>query len=207
MKTAAIPLSAAFGIASAVAFAQGANDPMTQLRACSSMESAERLKCLDKLSRNIAPPATPSDADNWVISETTSPVDYKPIVVANAFSRGSDTSMQLSIYCRNGRTELVVTGPAVTRRGEEYAISYSINGNPPVQLATGPPSLGTGAAFQGDVVRLLQSFPEEGDIAIHLSTRTAAALDGSFSLGGLKMVRDKIATACNWPHAVANPRP
>ena len=29
---------------------------MAQLRACSLMERAERLECLDKLSRDIAPP-------------------------------------------------------------------------------------------------------------------------------------------------------
>ena len=206
MKAAAIPLSVAFGVASAVAFAQSANDPMAQLRTCSLMETAERLKCLDNLSRNIAPPAAPSEADNWVVSETTSPVDYKPIVTATTFSRGPESSVQLSIYCRNGRTELVVTGPAVTRKGEEYAISYRINGDQAVQLAAGSPSFGTGVAFQGDVVRLLQSLPEQGDIAIHLSSRTAAALDGSFSLGGLKIVRDKIAAGCKWPHAVASPR-
>jgi hypothetical protein len=209
MKTAAIPLSVAFEVASAVAFAQSANDPMAQLRACSLMETAERLKCLDELSHNIAPAARPApEVDNWIVSETTSPVDYKPIVAARTASRGGSdgSSMQLSIYCRNGRTELVVTGPAVTRKGEEYAISYRINGDQAVQLAAGSPSFGTGAAFQGDVVRLLQSLPEEGDIAIHLSSRTAAALDGSFSLGGLKIVRDTIAAGCKWPHAVASPR-
>jgi hypothetical protein len=210
MKTVAIPLFVAFGIASAVAFAQSNNDPMAQLRACSLMESAERLKCLDELSRNIAAPpaAVPAAVDTWIVSETTSPVDYTPIVAARTAPRGGSngSSMQLSILCRNGRTELVVTGPAVTRRGEEYAISYRINGDQAVQLAAGSPSFGTGAAFQGDVVRLLQSLPEQGDIAIRLSARTAAAaLDGSFSLGELKIVRDKIAASCKWPHAVASP--
>ena len=55
MKIAAIHLSVAFGIASVTAHAQGTNDPVTQLRACSVLEQAERLECLDKLSRNIAP--------------------------------------------------------------------------------------------------------------------------------------------------------
>ena len=45
----AIPLSLAFEIASGIAFAQGAADPMAHLRACSLMERAERLECLDKL--------------------------------------------------------------------------------------------------------------------------------------------------------------
>jgi hypothetical protein len=205
MRPAAIPLSVAIGVASAVAFAQ-TNDPVAQLRACSVLERAERLKCLENLSRDIAPAAGPARADNWIVSETTSPVDYTPIVAANSSSRGPDASLQLSIFCRNGRTEIVVTGPALSRRGEDYALSYSINGNQPVRLAAGSPSFGTGVALQGDVVRLLQSFPDEGEIAIHLSTRTAVALDGSFSLGGLKMVREKIAAACKWPNAVASPR-
>lgn len=207
MKPIAIPLSVAFGIANAVAFAQSVDDPVAQLRACSLKESAERLKCLDELSHNIGPAARPApEVDNWIISETTSPVDYTPIVAARTARGGSDGSaMQLSIYCRNGRTELAVTGPAVTRKGDEYAISYRVNGNQAVQLAAGSPSIGTGAAFQGDVVRLLQSLPEQGDIVIRLSSRTAAALDGSFSLGGLKIVRDKIAASCKWPQAVASP--
>ena len=95
---------------------------------------------------------------------------------------------------------------AISRSGADYAISYRINGNQPVQLAGGPSSVGKGAAFQGDVVRLLQSLPEEDDIAVRLSTRTGAAQEGHFLLGGLKMVREKVAVACKWPQAVARPR-
>src|SRR5216684_1710459 len=209
MKTAAIPLSVAFEVASAVAFAQGGSDPVAHLRACSLMEQAERVECLEKLSRSLAPQARPAPAgDNWIVSETTSPVDYTPIVTATTSSSGgsNDPSMQLSILCRGGRTELVVAGPAVSRSSADYAISYRINDGQPVQLAAGTPSFGTGAAFTGDVVRLLQSLPEEGDIAVRLSTRTGAAQNGYFLLGGLKMVREKVATACKWPHIVAKPR-
>ena len=209
MKTAAIPLSVAFNVAGGIAFAQGASDPMAHLRACSLMEHAERLECLEKLSRNIAPPARPvPGSDNWIVSETTSPVDYAPMVAATTFSRGGSdgSSMQLSIHCRGGRTELVVAGPAVSRSSEGHAISYRINDDQPVQLAAGSPSFGTGAAFTGDVVRLLQSLPEEGDIAVRLSTPTGTAQDGHFFLGGLKKVREKVAAACKWPHAVATPR-
>src|SRR4051794_3815469 len=209
MKTAAIALSVGIGLVSGVAFAQtGATDPMTHLRACSLMESAARLECLEKLSRAIASPDRPSPADdNWIVSETTSPVDYTPIVTATASSRGSTGAlMQLFIRCRAGRTELVVAGPAVSRSSEEYAISYRINDDQPVQLAASSPSFGTGAAFTGDVVRLLQSLPEEGGLTIRLSARTGVAQEGYFLLGGLKIVRDKVAAACKWPHAVAKPR-
>jgi len=206
---AAVPLSVALTVASGAASAQSAGDPMALLRACSLMERAQRLECLDKLSRDIATPdRSAPGADNWIISETTSPVDYTPIVAATTSSRGGSngSSMQLSVHCRGGRTELVVAGPAVSRSGGDYAISYRINDDQPAQLAAGSPSFGTGVAFTGDVIRLLQSLPEEGHIAVRISTRWGAAQDGDFLLGGLKTVREKLAAACNWPHAVAGPR-
>ena len=208
MMSPAIPLSIAFGVTSAAAYAQ-TNDPVAQLRACSVMERAERLECLDRLSRDIAAPDRAArGGDNWIVSETTSPVDYTPLVAASTSSRGPDSaSMQLSIFCRSGRTEMVVTGSTLSGRGGDYAVTYSINGNEPVRVPASSPSFGTGVALRGDVMRLLQSFPDQGEIAIHLSTRTAPAVERSFSLGGLKMVREKIATACKWPSAVASPHP
>jgi hypothetical protein len=205
----AIILSIAFEAASEIAFAQGAADPMAHLRACSVMERAERLECLDRLSRDIAAPdRAAGGGDNWIISETTSPVNYTPIVTVTTPSRGGPdgSSMRLTIYCRGGRTELVVSGPAVSRVGADYSISYRVNDGQPVQLAAGPPSFGTGAAFTGDIVRLLQSLPEDGHIAVRISTRRGDAQDGHFLLGGLKTAREKLAAACKWPHAVAGPR-
>src|SRR6476660_1013225 len=114
----AILLSVALEVASRIAFAQETGDPIADLRACSLMEHAERLECLEKLSRKIARPAAPAPgSDDWIVSETTPPVDYTPIVSATAFSSdgGSDSSsMHLSIHCRGGRTELVVAGPTAS---------------------------------------------------------------------------------------------
>ena len=114
--------------------------------------------------------------------------------------------MHLSIHCRGGRTELVVAGPAVPRSSVDYVISYRVNDGQPVQLAAGSPSFGTGAAFTGDIVRLLQWLPENGYIAVRISPRGGAAQGGRFSLGGLKTAREKLAAVCKWPHAVAGPR-
>src|SRR6478609_9027175 len=95
----AILLAVALEVASRIAFAQETGDPMADLRACSLMEHAERLECLEKLSRSIAPPAGPAPGnDNWIVSETTSPVNYTPIVTATAVSTGASdgSSMHLS---------------------------------------------------------------------------------------------------------------
>ena len=204
----AIPLSVAFEVASGIAFAQGVADPLAHLRACSLMERAERLECLDRLSRDIAvPDRAAGSGDNWIISETTSPVNYMPMVTATASSRGGPdgSSMRLAIHCRGGRTELVVSGPAVSRGSSDYTISYRVNDGQPMQLPAASPSFGTGVAFTGDIVRLLQSLPEEGHIAVRITARSGASQDGHFLLGGLKTAREKLAAACKWPHAIAAP--
>jgi hypothetical protein len=178
---------------------------MAQLRACSLMERTDRLECLDKLSRAGAPSARPGEG--WIISQTTSPVDYAPIATAAIASRevASESAMQLSIRCRGGRTELALAGPAISGRGEDYVISYRVNGGQPVQVAAAVPAFGAGVAFKGDAVALLQSFPSKGELAVQLSPRAGTAQDGIFSLVGLETVRAKIAAACKWPHAVATP--
>ena len=92
--------------------------------------------------------------DGWVVSETTSPIDYSPIATATTASRkvGSGLAMQLSIRCRGGRTELAVTGPAITGRGDNYFISYRVNGGQSVQLAGATAAFGDGVALKADVV-------------------------------------------------------
>jgi len=204
-----IMLSVAFEIASRIAFAQGAPDPMAQLRACSLLDPADRPACLNKLPQPVKVPDRPAGSgEAWVISETTSPVDYTPIVTATAFAQGgADGSLkQLSIHCRGGRTEMVVVGPAVSEAGADYALSFRLDDSPPVQVAAGRPSFGSGVAFRGDVVGLLLSLPAEGSIGIRLSTRGGAVNDGHFSLSGLKAARDRVAAACRWPRALAKPR-
>jgi hypothetical protein len=136
---------------------------------------------------------------DWIVSETTSPIDYTPVAVATASSRGSDGDLlQLSIQCRGGRTEMVIGGPAVTRRAEEYVVSYGVNDAPPVGAAVGPPASGTGVALKGDVVRLLASLPDQGEIAFRLTVRQGDVLEGRYALASLKSLRDRMAAPCRW---------
>jgi hypothetical protein len=207
MKTAAPPLAVAFNVACGIAYAQGTGGPMETLRACSAMEGSARLECLQDLSRKIPPPGRRASDDSWLVSETTSPVDYSPIVTATTSSvGGSDgAAMQLAIHCRKGRTEVMVAGPALSRSANEYAISYWLNADPPIQLAAASPSFGSGVAFAGDVVQLLKSLPDDGSIVVRLSARTGAVREGHFLLTGFRNVREKMAAACKWPHSVARP--
>lgn len=200
-------LSIVFEIACGAALAQDAVDPVAHLRACAVLEPAARLECLDKLSRSIAPTDRPAPGeDNWIVSETTSPIDYAPIVTATTLaSGGSEGALtRLSIYCRGGRTELAVSGPAVAGGSADGIIIYRINGAQPLQVAAGASSFGSGTAFRADVVHLLYSLPDEGGLNIRLVAR-AGTYEGQFALAGLKVVRAKVAAACKWPNVVARP--
>ena len=51
-------------------------DAIDRLEACSQFEGMQRSKCVGELLQEVAPaPAQPRGA-NWIISETTSPVDF-----------------------------------------------------------------------------------------------------------------------------------
>jgi hypothetical protein len=221
MKIATLCVALAFAPMSAGALAQGMADPMEALRACSLLAHAERLECLEKLSRDIAPlppPGTaPSSAsrtapaaDKWIVSVTTSPLDYTPVAIATASSGGDPDSspMQFSIQCRGGRTDLVIAGPALTSRAEDYVVSYSVNNGQPATIAAGQPASGPGIAIRGDVVRLLAALPDRGAIAfaVAVADRRDAALEGRYELASLKVVRERLAVPCKWPTAAGAPR-
>lgn len=141
----------------------------------------------------------------WVVSETTSPVDYSPIASATIASRQGSAAMQLAIRCRSGRTELAVTGTAFTGRGDNYAISYRVNGGQPMQVAGIAATFGDGVAFRGDVVALLRSLPNDAELAVRLKPLSGNELDAIFPLNGLETLRARIGGTCKWPHDIAKP--
>jgi hypothetical protein len=59
------------------------------------------------LGQNVS--QSPSATNNWIISETTSPVDDKPVGFAIARSRDSveGSARELAISCGNGRANLM----------------------------------------------------------------------------------------------------
>jgi hypothetical protein len=209
MTGAVLPVVVAVAIAGGMASAQAANDPAAPPRACSAIETADRSECLGRPSPATAPPLRQATAgDGWVVSETTSPVDYSPIATATTSSLnlvGGDSRMRLSIRCRGGRTELTVAGSAISGRGDDYFLSYRVNGGRSVQLAGVAPAFGDGVAFKGDVVALLQSLPAEGELVVRVFALSGRAQDAIFSLDGLEALRAKIGTTCRWPHAIAKP--
>jgi hypothetical protein len=101
-------------------------------------------------------------SDKWVVSETTSPVDYAPVAIAIASSNDAKWGlpMTLTIQCRGGRTELVIGGNSFKVRPDNYLVSYSINDGQMTGL--GETSLSPkGLVVKKDIVPLLHSLPGE----------------------------------------------
>ncbi len=149
----------------------------------------------------------PQPGGGWVVSQTTSPIDYSPIATATTLSRNAagTSALRLSIRCRGGRTELAVLGGAITGGGDNYYISYRVNGGQSVQLPGVAPAFGDGVAFKGDAAAFLQSLPTEGELAVQVMPLRGGAQLGIFSLNGLETLRAKIGATCKWPHVLANP--
>jgi hypothetical protein len=212
MKVGVVCLTVPFVLANATVLAQDEGGAMEKLRACSLLAHAQRLECLEKLSRDIGPtasqpsstaaaPASPP-AETWVVSETRSPLDYSPVVVATAAYAGTAGSVvKLSIQCRGDRTELVIDGPALAGRGGNRLVSYRIDDGQPVAVASATPTVGMGIAVKGDVVRLLMSLPEHGEIAFRITDRSGPPLEGRYSLVALKGVLKRLAVPCGWQAA------
>jgi hypothetical protein len=158
----------------------------------------------------IRPDILPKTADvplrptgtNWVISETTSPVDYSPLVIAliRSTSEVKDAPSTLSVRCGGQRTELLVrtNGRWATTRGRELRIDYQVNDQPAVGLQWILSSDGKTATYKDDPVSLLQSLPGGARLKINVADRTSSSHEATFQIDGWDVVRNKIGTACKW---------
>jgi hypothetical protein len=149
-------------------------------------------------------PSNPPEA-NWIVSETTSPVDYSPLITAvmRAPSVAKDAPNTLAIRCRGLRTELLVRTEGRWRaaRGSEVQVDYQINDQPFVRRKWALSVDGKTASYKDDAVDLLRSLPEGGRLKINVLDGPDPGHDATFQLGGLDAVRKKIAVACKWTPA------
>jgi hypothetical protein len=146
-------------------------------------------------------PSKPPDA-NWIISETTSPVDYSPLITAvmRVPSTAKDAPSTLAIRCRGLRTELLVRTEGTWRasRANEVQVDYQINDQPLVRLQWAVAVDGKSASYKDDAVDLLRSLPEGGRLKINVLGGQGPGHDATFQLLGFEAVRKKIAVACKW---------
>jgi hypothetical protein len=158
----------------------------------------------DLPARGVDVPSKPPNT-NWVVSETTSPVDYTPLITA-AFRLPSDVKdapNTLAIRCRGLRTELLVRTEGTWRASPagEVQVAYQINDQPLIKLPWTASSDGKTASYKGETVGLLQSLPEGALLKINVLDGAGSGHEATFQLAGLDAALEKIAVACKWPPA------
>ena len=150
------------------------------------------------------PTSAPSgtQGSGWTVSETTSPVDYSPLVTATILARSDtkDAPMALVVRCSGRRTELGLRmeGSSRAPRGGEVLVAYQVNDQPMVKLRWTTSAEGTTVSYREDAVTLLQSFSDGGQLKIVVPDGSDRASEATFQLAGWNGIRDKIATACMW---------
>ena len=123
-------------------------------------------------------PAKPP-AETWVVSETTSPVDYSPLVTAQIQPRWSekDAPDSLIIRCRQSHVELLLrmAGPARVAPGRDIQVSYRLNDQPFVKQQWIASADGKIASYPEDAAALLRSLPDGARLTVDVFDGTAPA--------------------------------
>jgi len=180
-------------------------DAVDRLKAGSQVEGSEGSEVRRRALGGVAETPAPAQphSPNWINSETTSPVDYRPQIAALTMARASsqDAPSSLAIHCRARRTELTIstTGSWKQATDGEVKVAYRINEEPSVEQRSRVAETGRSLAFPGDVVRFLRSLPDSGQILVKVYAGKGPPYESTFQLVGLDPVRRKIAAACNWP--------
>jgi len=150
-----------------------------------------------------APSATQDSG--WTVSETSSPVDYSPLVTATILARSEtkNAPTALVVRCRGRRTELGLrmAGSPRPSRGGDILVAHQINDLPMVKLRWTASADGKTANYREDATALLQSFPEGAHLKIIVLDGSGGDSEAAFQLAGWNVIRDRIATACMWKSA------
>ena len=188
-----------------------ANDAAQHMDCLEKARTAQ-LECLQRVppERSAASVLSPASAKQaatatnlWVISETTSPVDYSPLITAviRSSSADQDAPKTLAIRCLGRRTELVVRTEGAWRASPagDIQVAHQINDQPLVRQTWTASADGSTANYKKDSVGFLRSLPEGARLKISVLDASGRGHEATFQLAGLDAARDRIAAPCKWP--------
>ncbi|MGA7809467.1 hypothetical protein [Bradyrhizobium sp.] len=140
--------------------------------------------------------------NDWLVSETTSPIDYSPLVTAviHPVSDAKGEHQTLAVRCRGQHTEFMLRtdGAWSAARGNELQVAYQVNDQPVVRLPWVLSADGKTATCKGDPTTILQSMPDGARLKIGVTDRASSPQAVTYQLDGWGAVRKKIAAACKW---------
>jgi hypothetical protein len=145
-----------------------------------------------------------AEETRWIVSETTSPVDYTPLVSATIWPRQQVNSglSGLTISCRAKRitVSLRLMGDIdVPRWGAIWIDSQVGDQHPIKQRWSWDEQQGTTLFYDGDAIALLQSIPEGARLRFGVGDSKGVRHMATYQLFGLDAARKKVASTCAVP--------
>jgi type VI secretion system (T6SS) VasI/EvfG family protein len=155
----------------------------------------------DMPARRVDIPAKPPGS-NWIVSETTSPLDYSPLVTAviRSSTGSPDAPNTLVIRCVGPRTEVLLRTQGTWRisRSGKVQVNYQIDDQTVVKLPWNISADGKTASYGNDAVGFLQSLPEGARLKINVLDKAGPGPEATFELAGLDDIRKRMASPCKW---------
>jgi hypothetical protein len=151
------------------------------------------------------PPAGSADnlatrGSNWVISETTSPLDYSPLIAAvnRSTSKEKDAPASMVVRCRGQRAEVLVGTQGTWRasRVREVQVDYQVDDRPVVRQRWMASEDGKTIRYNDDALTWLRSLPDDAQLKITVFDWQGPGHEALFQLAGLDVVRKKLELAC-----------
>ena len=141
----------------------------------------------------------------WVVSETMSPVDYRPFVTAviRPTSSSPGGPVSLAVRCWGGQTELLIRteGTWHATRRNALPVDFQINDQSTARQTWTLSADARIATYGSDPIELLRSLPDGAQLSIGVPDGTNARQQATFLLSGWDAIRKRVEAACKWPAA------
>ena len=159
-----------------------------------------RLKCFDEIND---PPPAPENAvttvEQWTFKEDKSPVDKAPQITA--FLSGDPDNALLAFRCLERKTEVIFTPGKFFFVSNAASVLMRVN-DLPLVTASWTASSNNRAIFAPNAVGFIRTIPDNAKIFLRATTGfEGRQADGTFNVGNISEVRDRVATACKWQTA------
>jgi hypothetical protein len=153
-----------------------------------------------------APPVAPAkpSSGGWAIGETTSPVDFSPLLVAElrpVTPARDGAPAVLTVRCRSARTEISVRAQGTWRpsRAGDVDVALQTDGQATAQHLRWLLSQdGRTASLPQDAAETVRAW-SENRVSIAVTDGGGSGGASIFDLSGLETVRARLAAACHWP--------
>jgi hypothetical protein len=150
-----------------------------------------------------APTGAKPSPSGWTVGETTSPVDFSPLLIAELrpvtpASNGTPTT--LTLRCRGARTEISVRAQGTWRpsRAGDVDVAVQTDGQETGHLRLLLSQDGRTASLPQDATETVRAW-KESKVSIAVTDGGGSGGASIFDLAGLETVRGRLAAACHWP--------